>query len=299
MPTCTGVDVVSRIGVTVHRFRDDALMSAKSVADWAISAGHEVCALADDAGALGVAVRQVESFSDVDVLVALGGDGTMLRAVQLVDGEPVPIIGVNVGLLGYLTSVEQDNALVAVQTWCGGTRNVDYSYEDRMLLEIVVSDDTGTGGSPSVRHHLALNEVVLEKVGPGHTVRLGVAVDNAPFTTYAADGLIIATPTGSTAYAMSVRGPILSPRLRAVLLAPVSPHMLFDRSLVLDASEPISVEVLGYRGVNVAVDGAPVGELSENGKVEVRAASQIARFVTFEERHFHQILKSKFGLSDR
>lgn len=285
---------MSRIGLAIHRFRDDAVIAAKSIADWASSSGHVVCALHDDAASLGASTHTVDNFSDVDVLVALGGDGTMLRAVQLVGGNPVPIIGVNIGLLGYLASVELDSALQAVQTWCSGERDVDYSYEDRMLLEVVVSADGNT-----TDRYLALNEVVIEKSGPGHTVRLGVQIDGAPFTTYAADGLIIATPTGSTAYAMSVRGPILSPRLRALLLAPVSPHMLFDRSLVLDAAEPVRVEVLGYRGVNVAIDGTPVSELTENGCVDVKAASQIARFVTFEVRHFHQILKSKFGLSDR
>jgi len=285
---------VSRIGLAIHRFRDDAVITAKTIASWASTAGHSVCALSDDAAALGTQVRQVDSFADTDVLVALGGDGTMLRAVQLLGGNPIPIIGVNIGLLGYLASVEQDNALQAVQTWCAGKREVEFSYEDRMLLDVTVS---GEGAASAT--YLALNEVVIEKSGPGHTVRLGVQIDGAPFTTYAADGLIIATPTGSTAYAMSVRGPILSPRLRALLLAPVSPHMLFDRSLVLDAAEPVRIEVLGYRGVNVAIDGTPVCELTESGCVDVRAATQVARFVTFEDRHFHQILKSKFGLSDR
>ena len=285
---------MSRIGLAIHRFRDDAVITAKTIASWASTAGHSVCALSDDAAALGTQVRQVDSFADTDVLVALGGDGTMLRAVQLLGGNPIPIIGVNIGLLGYLASVEQDNALQAVQTWCAGKREVEFSYEDRMLLDVTVS---GEGAASAT--YLALNEVVIEKSGPGHTVRLGVQIDGAPFTTYAADGLIIATPTGSTAYAMSVRGPILSPRLRALLLAPVSPHMLFDRSLVLDAAEPVRIEVLGYRGVNVAIDGTPVCELTESGCVDVRAATQVARFVTFEDRHFHQILKSKFGLSDR
>lgn len=285
---------MSRIGLAIHRFRDDAVITAKTIATWASSSGHVVCALHDDASVLGAQVQVVEDFANTDVLVALGGDGTMLRAVQLLGGNPVPIIGVNIGLLGYLASVEHDNALKVVQTWCGGNRDVEFSYEDRMLLEVTVSGDGATRTT-----HLALNEVVIEKSGPGHTVRLGVQIDGAPFTTYAADGLIIATPTGSTAYAMSVRGPILSPRLRALLLAPVSPHMLFDRSLVLDATEPVRVEVLGYRGVNVAIDGTLVSELSENGCVEVCAATQVARFVTFEDRHFHQILKSKFGLSDR
>jgi NAD+ kinase len=285
---------MSCIGITVHRFREDAMTTAKSIALWASQEGHRVVALDEVAPSLGGSVTVVDSFDSVDVLVALGGDGTVLRAVQLTQGNSVPIIGVHVGLLGYLTSVEHENALNAVKTWCNGTAGTDYAYEDRMLLEVILKEL-----GQVVSTHLALNEVVIEKVGPGHTVRLGVSVDGAPFTTYAADGLIVATPTGSTAYAMSVRGPILSPHLRAVLLAPVSPHMLFDRALVLDPSEVIEVEVIGYRGVNVAVDGTPVCELKQNGTVSVTAASQIARFVTFEDRHFHQILKSKFGLSDR
>jgi NAD+ kinase len=134
---------------------------------------------------------------------------------------------------------------------------------------------------------------VIEKRETGHTVRLGVDIDKAAFTTYAADGLIIATPTGSTAYSMSARGPILSPRLRAMLVTPVSPHMLFDRSMVLDGSEVARVEVLGHRQVNVAIDGELVHTLHTNDVVEVRAAKEVARFMRFEERRFHQILKTK------
>lgn len=98
---------------------------------------------------------------------------------------------------------------------------------------------------------------------------------------------------------MSARGPILSPRLRALLVTPVSPHMLFDRSMVLDPSETIRVEVLGHRSVSVAIDGALVHTLSPGDVIEIKAAEEVARFVRFEERRFHQILKTKFGLSDR
>ena len=101
----------------------------------------------------------------------------------------------------------------------------------------------------------ALNEAVIEKQESGHTVRLLVRIDGAPFTTYAADGLIVATPTGSTAYSLSARGPVVSPRHRALLLTPVSPHMLFDRSLVLDPDEAIEIEVVGHRSADLNVDG--------------------------------------------
>ena len=126
-----------------------------------------------------------------------------------------------------------------------------------------------------------------------------VTVDGSPFTSYAADGLILATPTGSTAYSMSARGPVVSPRLRAMLVTPVSPHMLFDRSLVLDPVEAVRVEIQGHRHVNVAIDGELVHTLKPGDVVEIRAAGEVARFMRFEERRFHQVLKSKFGLNDR
>jgi NAD+ kinase len=218
----------------------------------------------------------------------------MLRAVRALAGAPVPIIGVNLGLLGYLATVEQEAVLDALNTWKSGTIGSHFDYDDRMLVEVALWSH-----GARLANLLALNEVVIEKKDAGHTVRLGVDIDKAPFTTYAADGLIIATPTGSTAYSMSARGPILSPRLRALLVTPVSPHMLFDRSMVLDPSETIRVEVLGHRSVSVAIDGALAHTLSPGDVVEIKAAQEVARFVRFEERRFHQVLKTKFGLSDR
>jgi NAD+ kinase len=250
-----------------------------------------------DAADLAAIASDVVTAGDVDavdVLVSVGGDGTMLRAVRSLNGACVPIIGVNLGMLGYLANVEQDSIIDALSVWHSGTVGVDFHFDDRMLLEVAM----WTNGARKA-NVLALNEVVIEKKEAGHTVRLGVDIDKAPFTTYAADGLIIATPTGSTAYSMSARGPILSPRLRALLMTPVSPHMLFDRSMVLDPSEAVRVEVLGHREVNVATDGGLVHSLRPGDVVEVRAAQEVARFMRFEEQRFHQVLKSKFGLNDR
>ena len=159
------------------------------------------------------------------------------------------------------------------------------------MLEIVV-DPPGT-------RYRALNEGVIEKRESGHTVRLLVSIAGTVFTSYATDGLIVATPTGSTAYSLSARGPIVSPQHRALLLTPVSPHMLFDRSLVLDPDEVVRVEVLGPRPADLAVDGRVVAALSEGDAVTCAPADVVARFVRFGARHFHQILKSKFGLADR
>jgi len=133
----------------------------------------------------------------------------------------------------------------------------------------------------------------------GHTVRLGVSIDGEAFTPYAADGLIVATPTGSTAYAFSARGPIVEPTHRCLLMTPVSPHMLFDRSLVFAPDARVRIEVVGDRPATLSVDGHNLGTLRRGDAVTCTAATGSARFVTFGPRNFLRILKTKFGLSDR
>lgn len=283
-----------RIGIAVHRFRPDALEIARTIAQWAHDNGCQSVIDESDAAAVDSSHVSVGDVGEVDILVSVGGDGTMLRAVRSLNGRLVPVVGVNLGLLGYLTGVEHDTLIDVLTAWHTGKEQKDFYYDDRMLLEVAMWSN-----GARLSNHLALNEVVIEKKDAGHTVRLGVEIDRVPFTTYAADGLILATPTGSTAYSMSARGPILSPRMRAILMTPVSPHMLFDRSMVLDASEAVRIEVLGHRHVNVATDGDLVHTLKPGDIVEIRAATEVARFMRFEEQRFHQILKSKFGLSDR
>ena len=162
------------------------------------------------------------------------------------------------------------------------------------MLQVTIESDGPAGGS-----WWALNEAVLEKPQPGRLARLDVVINGAPFTTYAADGVIVATPTGSTAYSFSARGPIVSPRLRCLLLTPVSPHMLFDRSLVLDADEELALVVSDDRPVLLTIDGRERGELEPGDVVRCTGGPRPARIVTFGPRDFHQILKAKFGLPDR
>jgi len=243
----------------------------------------------------------------LDLALSLGGDGTMLRTVDLVAADGVPVVGVNVGQLGYLTEVEPPGLRMALKRFLAGS----YEVEERMLLQVAVDthqplDDGampsgGTSrrprGDPST--YLGLNEAVLEKTPMGHTVRLGVSIDGEMFTPYAADGLIVATPTGSTAYAFSARGPIVEPIHRCLLMTPVSPHMLFDRSLVLAPEARLRIEVVGDRPATLSVDGHNLGTLHRGDAVTMTAAAESARFVTFGPRNFLRILKTKFGLADR
>jgi NAD+ kinase len=279
--------------ITAHHDRAEAPALVAQAAHWLAERGHTAWLPRADADALGLPqLGEDHPAASADLVVSLGGDGTMLRAVQLLDGAEVPIIGVNVGLLGYLAEVEPSGLETALERFFAG----DYELDARMMLEVSVEREGRPPGSLGWR---ALNEAVLEKHESGHTVRLLVHIDGSPFTSYAADGMIVATPTGSTAYSLSARGPVVSPTHRAMLLTPVSPHMLFDRSLVLDPDEDVAIEVMGHRQVDLTVDGQQVAGLGEGDIVRCRPSTTCARFVRFGPRHFHQILKAKFGLSDR
>jgi NAD+ kinase len=285
---------VATVGITLHHERGQAVELALDAADWLEERGHEVRLPVHDAGLVGrpeLGFAEATFARGLDVALSLGGDGTMLRTVGLVAGEAVPVIGVNVGQLGYLSEVEPSGMRMALKRFLAGS----YEVEERMLLEVAVDAQAFEAG-PS---HLALNEAVLEKTPMGHTVRLSVSVDGEVFTPYAADGLIVATPTGSTAYAFSARGPIVEPTHRCLLLTPVSPHMLFDRSLVLAPSARLRIEVIGPRAATLSVDGSNLGTLRAGDSVTCTGAETTARLVAFGPRQFLRILKSKFGLSDR
>ncbi|HEX9259330.1 MAG TPA: NAD(+)/NADH kinase [Acidimicrobiales bacterium] len=283
---------MSRVAVVAHRERFEAAALARQAAQWLAERGHELYLTPDDAAALDLDDLAADRpIGEANLLLSLGGDGTMLRAVDLLDGGVVPILGVNLGALGYLSEIEANALTAALDRFLAG----DYQIDERMLLEVSVESSETT--PPAVRR--ALNEAVVEKGSGGHTVRLAVEIDGAAFTTYVADGLIVATPTGSTAYSLSARGPIVSPRHKALVLTPVSPHMLFDRSLVLDPDEAVVIEVAGHREALLTLDGQEVGLLCPGDRVRCVAAAEVARFVRFSRQDFHQILKAKFGLSDR
>ena len=286
---------MATVVLVVHQGRDQARDLARQAAAWLGERGHDVRLPAEDAEAVGLAELSTEAdglAKGADLAVALGGDGTMLRAVDLAAAQDVPVLGVNVGQLGYLTEVEPADLQAALERFLSG----DYDVEARMLLDVAV--DAASGDSPC-GPQTALNEAVVEKTPMGHTVRLAVTIDGDFFTTYATDGLIVATPTGSTAYAFSARGPIVAPEHRAMVLTPVSPHMLFDRTMILEPDAVVRLEVCGDRAATVSVDGRNLGTLGEGDAVVCTASSHSARLVTFGGRNFHAILKQKFGLNDR
>jgi NAD+ kinase len=284
---------MSAIAFVGHHERDHTAVVCRDAIAWLAARGHDAWIVPDDAAVLGlddlVSERPV---AGADLVVTLGGDGTMLRAVGLLDGTGVPLLGVNMGVLGYLTEIEAPELHDVLDRFVAGPAVGRWHLDVRMMLAI-----DGRGSLPG--RWRALNEVVVEKHEAGHTIRLLVRIAGEPFTSYAADGLIVATPTGSTAYSLSARGPVVSPHHRALLLTPVSPHMLFDRTLVLDPGEAVELELAGFRLAELAVDGQVVGTLAAGDVVTCRPAAETAAFVRVRPHHFHQILKRKFGLADR
>ncbi len=271
------------IAFYAHPLRPEAKALADRAGSWLAKQGHRSMSALGPDGDVRV--------DGADLLVSLGGDGTLLRAVEAAWAGAVPVLGVNIGRLGYLTQVEPGGVEEALAAFLAGEHQV----EERMTLAVAV---TGPGGHPAIER-VALNEATVEKTVPGHTVRIAAAIDGRPFVTYAADGLLVSTPTGSTAYNLSARGPVLSPRLRAIVLTPVSPHTLFDRPLVLDPAERLTLDVLEPRPAVLVVDGVTAAILEPGAKVECREGDHPARLVTFGSRDFHAILRAKFHLADR
>jgi NAD+ kinase len=211
------------VGLVPHPHRSSSSELAKHAAARLAEHGVEVRVPGPDADSAGLGhlAVELEKFAEgLDVVVSLGGDGTMLRAVDLAYEAGIPVLGVNAGQLGYLTEVEPNDFDTALDRLLAG----NYEVAERMVLEVDVESASTARG-----RWFALNEAVLEKVHTGRLVRLDVEVNGAPFTTYAADGVIIATPTGSTAYSFSARGPIVSPRHR------LGRHP--DRGAILDEIE--------------------------------------------------------------
>jgi NAD+ kinase len=284
---------VTTAGIVLHPLREQAVTLAERTVGWLAERGVEVRIPKQDQlpPALATGATDPEQFVDgLDFAVSIGGDGTMLRTIDLVSSAGVPVLGVNAGHLGYLTQVEPDQLEGALARVLDGRFHVD----ERMMLELTVAS-----AGPAAGRWWALNEAVLEKSRGSHMVGVVLEINDHEFTTYLADGVIVATPTGSTAYSFSARGPIASPRLRCILLTPVSPHMLFDRTLVLDARESARFTVQEGRAVGLTIDGREVGELVAGDTVACTGAARLAKLIELDPRDFHQVVKAKFGLADR
>lgn len=229
-----------------------------------------------------------ELAASADLVIAVGGDGTMLYATRLAIGHSVPLLGINRGRLGFLTDVTPEAMLSSVEAVLDG----DYSRETRLLLQTELHRPDGSHLSD-----MALNDVVLARRETGRMVDFETWVDNRYVNTHSGDGLIVATPTGSTAYALSCGGPIVQPDLDAMVLVPVCPHTLSDRPIVIPAASEVQVRLFERpetRG-EVTCDGYPLGPLEDGDKLLVRAADHRITLIHPPGHDYYEILRSKLN----
>ncbi|HEY8831359.1 MAG TPA: NAD(+)/NADH kinase [Gemmatimonadaceae bacterium] len=231
---------------------------------------------------------RLEEPAALDGLVTLGGDGTLLRGARFLDGRDIPILGVNLGRLGFLTSCQSEDFEAALRNLASG----DYVAQPRMALSARVIDQAGQ----QRKQWRALNDFVLHKGGFARVVRLNVFVDDESIGTYAADGIVISTPTGSTAYSLSAGGPVVVPTLESILLTPISPHTLAIRSLVIPADAEVTVEANeSPTELLVTVDGQVGTSFVKGEKLKVRKADSPVRIVRFPGATFFERMRVKLG----
>ena len=233
--------------------------------------------------------------SDHDCLLVIGGDGTVLRAAHLVIGSGVPILGINLGTLGYLAEVEKTNWQQMLTQLLSGA----YEIEPRMMLEGRMMNKDGVSISEKVFYH-ALNEAVIVRNSQLKTLNFSVYVDGHLLNTLDADGVIVSTATGSTAYNLSAGGPIVEPKAQLMLLTPICPHTLNTRSVVLSAEDSIVIELVRttrneQMNANAVFDGGSTFHLSYGDRIEIRRSTKVTNLVKLTKRSFLSTLHKKLS----
>jgi NAD+ kinase len=232
-------------------------------------------------------VDEVELARHVDLVVAVGGDGTLLHAARHVAQRGVPLLGVNRGRLGFLTDISPDHMYDAIDAILAG----DYLEERRLMLSARIAD----GAAP--QRLVALNDVVLQKGGTGRLIDFVTTVDGSYVNTHRGDGLIVATPTGSTAYALSCGGPIIQPNVDALVMVPICPHTLSDRPLVLKLSSSIEVEVQTDvdATAQVVCDGQELVRIANNEVLRIELADETVTLLHPRDYNYYELLRSKLN----
>jgi NAD+ kinase len=275
------------VGLVLHPQRDSAA-AVEAVLGWASLRGAEILGIGDEIVRLNCAATAVtaeEMAGRSDLVVSLGGDGTMLRAMRLTDGHRAPVLGVNLGKLGFLAEVDVPDlpaALSAIDAH-------EFTVEPRLAVDAVLDGHTVT----------AFNDVAVVRVPGDGSAVVAVRVSGQPFVSYSADAVIVATPTGSTAYSFSAGGPITSPSVEALLVTPAAPHSAYSRGVVLSVRDTVELDLLPTSGrLAVEVDGQVAGYVSPGDRVELCARPAAAQVVRLGMTTFYQRARRKLRLTD-
>jgi NAD+ kinase len=286
-PYSNDVGMVRTVGLVLHPRRNSA-PAIETIMGWATERRVTVLGLPDEVGRIdckALAVQPAELADRASLLVSLGGDGTMLRSMRLIAGRATPVLGVNLGRLGFLAEIDADE-LPAALSDIDGHR---FAVEPRMAVRSTLPDG---------RAVTAFNDIALVRM-PGHgSAAISISVLGKPFVRYAADAVIVATTTGSTAYSFSAGGPIVSPTVEGVLVVPAAAHSAFNRALVLSAEEHLALDVLPTSGrLAVEVDGEVAGYLTGGETMTVTAVPAAAQVVRLGQTTFYERARRKLQVS--
>ncbi|MDF2091770.1 NAD kinase [Knoellia sp. 3-2P3] len=286
-----------RILLVAHPRRKEAHDLAAGVVQRLHDAGMEVVVLPDEAAAVDLVGSPNVTLADPDspavdceLVCVLGGDGTILRGAEMARGTGAPLLGVNLGHVGFLAEAEREDLDATVERIVSR----DYTVEERMTLEVTVRHD-----GDLVYSNWALNEASVEKAARERMIELTVEIDSRPLSTWGCDGVVMATPTGSTAYAFSAGGPVVWPDVEAMLLVPISAHALFARPMVVGPNSHLALEVVpSTEGTGVLwCDGRRAVDLPPGARIEVVRSETPVRLARLTSSPFTDRLVAKFALS--
>ncbi len=286
-------DRMKSIGIISKPHHAEAKRVLEELVPWLAERGKAVVMDVDTAALVGEAtgVEKNRLPDEVAMIIVLGGDGTFLSVARLTEGRDVPLLGVNLGGLGFLTEVTQEQVFETLEEIFEG----NYGVGERLLLQAHVHRD-----DERIAEYRALNDVVINKGALARIISLETYVNGAYVNTFAADGIIISTPTGSTAYNLAAGGPILSPELGAIIINPICPHTLTNRPLVLPEDVTVKV-ILKAEGEDVllTLDGQVGFALRYDDVVEVRKAPETVKLIEPPRRNYFQVLRTKLRWGER
>jgi len=281
------------IGIFVKRHHQDAVRVAEQVAEWLTGRGIEV--FADEVLAAAVpGARSCPAMAIPDqanLLIVLGGDGTLLSVARLVEDRRTPILGINLGSLGFLTEITRDEIIPVLEQLVAGELPVS----ERLRLDVAIRRE-----GVEVARYRVLNDLVINKGALARIIDMAAWVDDAYLTTFKADGLIVATPTGSTAYNLAAGGPIISPALHCLVISPICPHMLTNRPIIVSDEAVIRIEVkFQNEEVALTADGQIGMPLQGGDVVEIRRSAHPTLLVLSPTKDYFQILRTKLKWGER
>jgi NAD+ kinase len=280
---------IRKVGIVANTEKDKITEYARSLKEWLEERGIEVFMEADIASKIGVGggLAWDDLARRAELIAVLGGDGTMLRTARYVAKYNVPIVGINMGSFGYLTEVNLNEMHSALELILRG----NYLTEKRMMLDVSIIH-----GKTIINAGTILNDVVINRGNLSRIVELETTINNKYLTTYKADGLIISTPTGSTAYSLSAGGPIVYPEKDLIIINPICPHTLTNRPIILPEDSDLRVRVWSKeRGATLTLDGQQSYRIRSGDGITLRKSKHITKLVLSPHRSYWEILRSKLG----